>query len=178
MDKKIEKLNLIPARVEKMTYLAIVIPLTTLIPFFTFGLIAATISIANKNPNGIIPTIMFILIPGSLITLLLYAFFRLRKKFKMIPVLEQNGTKVELNLADAKPGKEYQKGHSDLRLTFVSDSTIYTCSITGDPYFMERYFENTKDNPPTYVAYLYNNEMYMLLDDFYTELNKHINDKN
>lgn len=161
-----------------MTYIAIVIPLTTLIPFFTFGLIAAAISIANKNPNGIIPTIMFILIPGSLIGLLLYAFFRLRKKFKMIPILEQNGTKVELSLADATPGKEYQKGQSQLNLTFFSGETVYTCSITGDPYFMERYFENTKDNPPTYVAYFYNNEMYMLLDDFYIELNKHINNKN
>ena len=161
-----------------MTYIAIVIPLTTLIPFFTFGLIAAAISIANKNPNGIIPTIMFILIPGSLIGLLLYAFFRLRKKFKMIPILEQNGTKVELSLADATPGREYQKGQSQLNLTFFSGETIYTASITGDPYFMKRYFENTKDNPPTYVAYFYNNEMYMLLDDFYIELNKHINDKN
>lgn len=178
MDKKIEKLNLIPARVEKMTYLAIVIPLTTLIPFFTFGLIAATISISNKDAKGIIPTLMFILIPGTLIGLLLYAFFRLRKKFKMIPILEQNGTKVELGLVDATPGKEYQKSHSNLILTFVSDSTIYACSITGDPYRMERYFEKTKDNPPTYMAYFYNNEIYMLLDDFYMELNKHINDKN
>lgn len=177
MDKKIEKLNLIPARVEKISYLLIVIPLATLIPFFTFGLIGTTISIATKGSSDIIPSFMFTLVPGLLVTLLLYAFFGLRKKFKMIPILEQNGTKVELGLVDATPGKEYQKGHSDLILTFVSDSTVYTCSITGNPYFMERYFETTKDNPPTYMAYFYNDEMYMLLDDFYMELNKHINDK-
>lgn len=178
MDKKIEKLNLIPARVEKISYLLIVIPLATLIPFFTFGLIGTTISIATKGSSDIIPSFMFTLVPGLLVTLLLYAFSGLHKKFKMIPIVEQNGTKIELELTDATPGKEYQKGHSDLILTFVSDSTIYTGSITGDPYRIERYFENTKNNPPTYMAYLYNNEMYMLLDDFYIEFNKHINDKN
>ena len=108
---------------------------------------------------------------------LFYAFYKLRKKFKMIPIVQGQGSKVKLQLSSINVGKEYSQGHSELILTFISATDVYTTSITSNPYSIDDYLEKTKDNPPLYTAYVYNYETYMLEDDFYMELNKHINDK-
>ena len=176
MDKP-KKLILLPTQAKKLTYLLIVIPLTTLIPFFTIGLLGVFITIANKQYGDIFSAMVFPILSGIPMLGLLYAFYKLRKKFKLIPIVQQQGSKVKLQLSSINVGKEYSQGHSELILTFISATDVYTTSITGNPYSIDNYLDRTKDNPPLYPAYIYNDETYMLEDDFYIEFNKYINDK-
>lgn len=174
---KPKKLTLLPTQAKKLTYLIIVIPLTTLIPFFTIGLLGVFITIANKQYGDIFSAMVFPILSGIPMLGLLYAFHKLRKKFKMIPIVQQQGSKIKLQLSSINVGKEYSQGHSELILTFISATDVYTTSITGNPYLIDDYLDKTKDNPPLYPAYVYNYETYMLEDDFYIEFNKYINDK-
>ena len=173
-----KKLILLPTQAKKLTYLVIVIPLTTLIPFFTIGLLGVFITIANKQYNDIFSAMVFPILSGIPMLGLLYAFYKLRKKFKMIPIIQQQGTKVKLQLSSINVGKEYSQGHSELILTFISATDIYTTSVAGNPYLVDNYLDKTNDNPQLYPAYVYNYETYMLEDDFYKEFNKEFNDKN
>ena len=173
-----KKLILLPTQAKKLTYLLIVIPLTTLIPFFTIGLLGVFITITNKQYGDIFSAMVFPILSGIPMLGLFYAFHKLHKKFKMIPIIQQQGTKVKLQLSNIGVGKEYSQGHSELILTFISATDIYTTSIAGNPYLVDNYLDRTKDNPPLYPAYVYNYETYMLEDDFYIEFNKYINDKN
>lgn len=173
-----KKLILLPTQAKKLTYLVIVIPLTALIPFFTIGLLGVFITIANKQYGDIFSAMVFPILSGIPMIGLLYAFHKLCKKFKMIPIVQQQGSKIKLQLSSINVGKEYSQGHSELVLTFISATDIYTTCITGNPYSIDDYLDKTKDNPPLYPAYVYNYETYILEDDFYIELNKHINDKN
>lgn len=172
-----KKLVLLPTQAKKLIYLLIVIPLTTLIPFFTIGLLGLIIVITNKQNEDIFGTMIFIVISGIPMLGLLYAFHKLRKKFKMIPIVQGQGTKIKLQLSSINVGKEYSQGHSELILTFISATDVYTTSITGNPYYINNYLDKTKNNPPLYPAYIYNYETYILEDDFYIEFNKYINDK-
>ena len=173
-----KKLILLPTQAKKLTYLLIVIPLTALIPFFTIGLLGVFITIANKEYSSIFSAMVFPILSGIPMLGLLYAFYKLRKKFKMIPIIQGQGVKIKLQLSSINVGKEYSQGHSELILTFISATDVYTTSTTGNPYLVDDYLEKTKDNPPLYPAYVYNYEIYILEDDFYIEFNKHINDKN
>ena len=173
-----KKLVLLPTQTKKLIYLLIVIPLTTLIPFFTIGLLGLIIVITNKQNEDIFGTMIFIVISGIPMLGLLYAFHKLRKKFKMIPIVQQQGSKVKLQLSSINVGTEFSQGHSELILTFISATDVYTTSIAGNPYLVDDYLDRTKDNPPLYPAYIYNYETYMLEDDFYKEFNKDFNDKN
>lgn len=172
-----KKLILLPTQAKKLTYLLIVIPLTTLIPFFTIGLLGVFITIANKEYSSIFSAMVFPILSGIPILGLLYAFHKLRKKFKMIPIVQQQGSKIKLQLSSINVGKEYSQDHSELILTFISATDIYTTSITGNPYLIDNYLDKTKSNPPLYPAYVYNYETYILEDDFYKEFNRHSNDK-
>ena len=96
----------------------------------------------------------------------------------MIPIVQQQGSKVKLQLSSINIGTEFSQGHSELILTFISATDVYTTSITGNPYLVDDYLDRAKDNPPLYPAYIYNYETYMLEDDFYKEFNKNFNDKN
>ena len=172
-----KKLVLLPTQAKKLIYLLIVIPLTTLIPFFTIGLLGVFITIANKQYGDIFSAMVFPILSGIPMLGLLYAFYKLRKKFKMIPIIQQQGKKIKLQLSSINIRKEYSQGYSELILTFISATDIYTTSITGNPYYIDNYLDKTKDNPPLYPAYVYNYETYILEDDFYKEFNKHTNDK-
>ena len=172
-----KKLTLLPTQTKKLTYLIIVIPLTTLIPFFTIGLLGLVITIANKQYGDIFSAMVFPILSGIPMLGLLYAFHKLRKKFKMIPIIQQQGEKIKLQLSNINVGTEYSQGYSELILTFISATDVYTTSITGNPYYIDNYLDKTKDNPPLYPAYVYNYETYMLEDDFYKEFNRHTNDK-
>ena len=90
----------------------------------------------------------------------------------MIPIVQGQGAKIKLQLSSINVGKEYSQGHSELILTFISATDVYTTSTTGNPYLIDNYLDKTKDNPPLYTAYVYNYETYMLEDDFYIEFNK------
>ena len=173
-----KKLILLPTQAKKLIYLLIVIPLTTLIPFFTIGLLGVFITIANKQYGDIFSAMVFPILSGIPMIGLLYAFYKLRKKFRMIPIAKQQGSKIKLQLSSINVGKEYSQGHSELILTFISAADVYTTSIAGNPYLIDDYLDRTKDNPPLYPAYVYNYETYMLEDDFYKEFNKEFNDKN
>lgn len=172
-----KKLTLLPTQAKKLTYLVIVIPLTTLIPFFTIGLLGVFITIVNKQYGDIFSEMVFPILSGIPMLGLLYAFHKLRKKFRMIPIIQQQGSKIKLQLSSINVGKEYSQGYSELILTFISATDVYTTSITGNPYYIDNYLDKTKDNPPLYPAYVYNYETYMLEDDFYKEFNRHTNDK-
>lgn len=172
-----KKLILLPTQAKKLTYLVIVIPLTTLIPFFTIGLLGVFITIANKQYNDIFSAMVFPILSGIPMLGLLYAFYKLCKKFKMIPIVQGQGTKIKLQLSSINVGKEYSQGHSELILTFISATDVYTTSIAGNPYKADDYFNATNEYQPVYPAYIYNDETYMLEDDFYIEFNKYINNK-
>ena len=172
-----KKLTLLPTQAKKLTYLVIVIPLTTLIPFFAIGLLGVFITIVNKQYGDIFSAMVFPILSGIPMLGLLYAFHKLRKKFRMIPIIQQQGSKIKLQLSSINVGKEYSQGYSELILTFISATDVYTTSITGNPYYIDNYLDKTKDNPPLYPAYVYNYETYMLEDDFYKEFNRHTNDK-
>lgn len=174
---ELKKLTLLPTQAKKLTYLVIVIPLTTLIPFFTIGLLGVFITIMNKQYGDIFSAMVFPILSGIPMLGLLYAFHKLRKKFRMIPIIQQQGSKIKLQLSSINVGKEYSQGYSELILTFISATDVYTTSITGNPYYIDNYLDKTKDNPPLYPAYVYNYETYMLEDDFYKEFNRHTNDK-
>lgn len=175
---KPKKLILLPTQAKKLTYLLIVIPLTALIPFFTIGLLGIFITIANKQYGDILSAMVFPILSGIPMIGLLYVFYKLRKKFKLIPIVQQQGSKVKLQLSSINVGKEYSQGHSELILTFISATDVYTTSIAGNPYSIDNYLDRTKGNPPLYPAYVYNYETYILEDDFYIEFNRHTNDKN
>ena len=172
-----KKLTLLPTQAKKLTYLVIVIPLTTLIPFFAIGLLGVFITIVNKQYGDIFSAMVFPILSGIPMLGLLYAFHKLRKKFRMIPIIQQQDSKIKLQLSSINVGKEYSQGYSELILTFISATDVYTTSITGNPYYIDNYLDKTKDNPPLYPAYVYNYETYMLEDDFYKEFNRHTNDK-
>lgn len=172
-----KKLTLLPTQAKKLTYLVIIIPLTTLIPFFTIGLLGVFITIANKQYGDIFSAMVFPILSGIPMLGLLYAFYKLRKKFRMIPIVQQQGSKIKLQISSINVRKEYSQGHSELVLTFISATDIYTTCITGNPYSIDDYLDKIKDNPPLYPAYVYNYETYILEDDFYIEFNKYVNDK-